>query len=103
MWGEQMSFPATFEEFVNQYKIIDKDQVYTNGSDLIPVFRVEQWLEHMEKNVREVVHGKWVLESDEEMPNPMFKLVKCSICNNKTGHTFTYCPNCGTLMDGGRI
>lgn len=46
--------------------------------------------------------GKWILESDEEMPNPMFKLVKCSVCDNKTGHTFTYCPCCGTLMNGGR-
>jgi hypothetical protein len=44
--GEQMTFPETFEEFAEQYKIVDKEQVYTNGTELIPIFRVKQWLEH---------------------------------------------------------
>ena len=46
--SEQMTFPETFDEFVEQYKVVDKEQVYTNGSILIPVFRVKQWLEHCE-------------------------------------------------------
>ena len=41
-----MEFPETFEEFAEQYKIVDKHEVYTNGTALIPIFRVEQWLEH---------------------------------------------------------
>ena len=41
-----MTFPETFEEFAEQYKIIDDEEVYTNGSELIPIFRVKQWLEH---------------------------------------------------------
>ena len=44
---EQMEFPDTFEEFVGQYGFKDKEEVYTNGCDLIPVFRVKQWLEHI--------------------------------------------------------
>lgn len=44
--GELMDFPETFEEFAKQYQIIDKQEVYTNGAELIPVFRVQQWLEH---------------------------------------------------------
>lgn len=44
---ETMEFPATFEEFVDSYKINDTNQVYTNGSDLIPVMRVQQWMEHV--------------------------------------------------------
>lgn len=42
--------------------------------------------------------GHWVLESDEEEPNPMFKLVKCSTCGNKANHTYKFCPNCGAKM-----
>lgn len=42
--------------------------------------------------------GRWVLESDEEEPNPMFKLVKCSTCGNKANHTYKFCPNCGAKM-----
>ena len=42
--------------------------------------------------------GNWVLESDEEEPNPMFKLVKCSTCGNKANHTYKFCPHCGAKM-----
>jgi hypothetical protein len=48
---EMMDFPKTWREFVEYYGFLDKKQVYTNGSVLIPVFRVEQWLEHI-KNRR---------------------------------------------------
>lgn len=41
-----MTFPATFKEFAEQYKIVDKEEVYTNGVELIPIFRVEQWLDN---------------------------------------------------------
>lgn len=44
--GDIMSFPKTAEEFINDYKFKDRFEVYTNGSDLIPVFRVKQMLEH---------------------------------------------------------
>lgn len=44
--GERMNFPNTFDEFAEQYGFTDKEEVYTNGSHLIPVFRVKQWLEH---------------------------------------------------------
>jgi hypothetical protein len=43
-----MDFPDTFEEFCKQYSFVDKEHIYTNGSKLIPVFRVMQWLEHIQ-------------------------------------------------------
>lgn len=43
MSGETMKFPTKFDEFIEQYKITDTEQIYTNGADLIPVFRVKQW------------------------------------------------------------
>lgn len=41
-----MAFPKTAEEFIEQYKFTDTKQEYTNGAELIPVFRVKQMLEH---------------------------------------------------------
>ena len=45
--AETMMFPATFDEFAEQYGFKDKQEVYTNGSELIQVFRVRQWLDHI--------------------------------------------------------
>lgn len=44
--GDQMSFPDTIEEFLEQYSFKDRKEEYTNGAKLIPVFRVLQALEH---------------------------------------------------------
>lgn len=46
MSGDKMEFPETFEEFARDYGFKDDKEIYTNGSDLIPVFRVKQWLDH---------------------------------------------------------
>lgn len=46
MMGDVMEFPETFEEFAKAYSIVDREEVYTNGAKLIPVFRVKQWLEN---------------------------------------------------------
>ena len=43
-------FPETVEEFMEQYKIVDRKEVYTNGSELIPIFRMKQWFEHEKMN-----------------------------------------------------
>ena len=47
--GEQMEFPETFEKFAKEYGFKDNKEIYTNGSELIPIFRVKQWLEHDNK------------------------------------------------------
>ena len=44
--SDVMIFPETVEEFMEQYNVVDSEQVYTNGSELIPIFRMKQWLEH---------------------------------------------------------
>lgn len=45
MMGEIMQFPETVEEFMQQYKITDSEQIYTNGAELVPIFRMQQWFE----------------------------------------------------------
>ena len=42
--------------------------------------------------------GFWRLETDEEMPNYMFKLVVCSECGEASGLSSRFCPNCGARM-----
>ena len=39
-----MEFPKTPEEFIKEYKFVDKQSVYTNCEELIPVFRVQQMM-----------------------------------------------------------
>ena len=42
--------------------------------------------------------GTWRLETDEEEPNPMFKLIVCSACGKTANNTYNFCPECGTKM-----
>lgn len=44
--GETMNFPETIKEFLEDYSFIDREEIYTNGSQLIQLFRVYQALEH---------------------------------------------------------
>lgn len=45
---EIIDFPDTFDEFCEQFQITDNEKIYSNGIEFIPVFRVKQWLEHIE-------------------------------------------------------
>lgn len=56
--ADAMTFPKTVDEFMEQYKIVDVEEVYTNGAELVPIFRMKQWFEHSEK------HGRWVPVSE---------------------------------------
>ena len=47
-----MEFPVIVEEFMEQYKIVDSDHVYTNGSELVPIFRMRQWFEHLDSAIK---------------------------------------------------
>lgn len=44
--GENMNYPENPIDFIKQYSFSDKQQIYTNGSELISVFRVGQMIEH---------------------------------------------------------
>lgn len=72
MSGDVMMFPDTWEEFEEDYGFTDKEEIYTNGSRLIPSFRVEQWLEHIEhktsivqcKDCKHLSKSQWVTNLD---------------------------------------
>lgn len=44
--GDMMTFPATVEEFMEQYKMTDIEHVYSNGTEYVPIYRMKQWFEH---------------------------------------------------------
>lgn len=99
MSGDIMTFPKTVDEFMERYKITDTEHVYTNGAELVPVFRMKQWFEHIE--AEPIRHGKW--EYDVETAG-----FKCTECGKRIwGMTLeiasgdiNYCPKCGAKMDG---
>ena len=49
--ADKMEFPKTMREFIDNHSFNDIEEVYTNGAELVPVFRVEQALEHYEKEI----------------------------------------------------
>ena len=50
--ADTMGFPNTMKEFIDIFSFKDSEEIYTNGTELIPVFRVEQALEHYTKEKR---------------------------------------------------
>lgn len=44
--GDTMAFPASVEEFMEQYKMTDTEHVYSNGTEYVPIYRMKQWFEH---------------------------------------------------------
>ena len=70
-----MTFPETLDEFLEQYQFKDSEEIYTNGSMLIPVFRVKQWAEHIPAvDAVEVVRCRECVHSDiypEDTDNTM--------------------------------
>ena len=43
---DAMTFPDNWEDFINDYSFEDTEEIYTNCSALIPVFRVKQLIDH---------------------------------------------------------
>ena len=91
--ADMMNFPKRWEDFLHDYEFEDTRRIYTNGSKLIPSFRVKQMMEHYAP----VRHGRW-----ENITGGMVTLGDCSECKVRQPVIGTnYCKNCGAKMDGG--
>lgn len=99
MSGDVMEFPRTSEEFCGQYSFFDKDEVYTNGSLLIPVFRVEQMVEHYfgGKVGKMSCYSERTCNLIEDGDS-----LHCSNCGGgaekQSWAYWRYCPNCGSRV-----
>lgn len=99
-----MQFPNDWQDFLSQYSFADDKQIYTNGSDLIPVFRAIQLIEHLLQERPKQVRGYWKKDSQ-------FSSVFCSKCGFPAIEQYIcdsippkqylseYCPWCGAKMD----
>ena len=73
--ADMMNFPKRWEDFLHDYEFEDARRIYTNGSRLIPSFRVKQMMEHYAP----VRHGRWVEQGEYAV---------CMECkNDKSGKT----------------
>jgi len=51
---DMMDFPPTFEEFIDKYSFKDEEEIYTNGDELIPSYRVMQAWDHYTRNIKDI-------------------------------------------------
>ena len=96
--GDIMTFPKRWEDFLHDYEFEDARRIYTNGSRLIPSFRVKQMMEHYAP----VVHGHFVHDGTRFAGGVDWW--HCSNCGGPASGVetrFVYCPFCGSRMDGG--
>ena len=92
---DMQMFPDTVEEFMEQYKMVDTENVYSNGIEYVPIFRMKQWFEkHPERK-----KGHWIHISDDVDGNSWYE---CSCCHKGEVHVpiieVAYCWNCGADM-----
>lgn len=66
--GDMMTFPASVEEFMEQYKMTDTEHVYSNGTEYVPIYRMKQWFEHC--------RNQQLLTID------VVPVVRCQYCNH---------------------
>jgi hypothetical protein len=72
--NDQMKFPETFDEFAEDFGFKDREEIYTNGAELIPVFRVKQWIEHDIQPMN--VTNRWIPIS-ERLPEVGSEVLVC--------------------------
>ena len=66
-----MTFPDTVEKFMEQYKIVDTDGIYmSKGAELVPIFRMRQWFEHLPSAQPEIEER--MSETEQNVPNDDF-------------------------------
>lgn len=63
--SDLMEFPETVEEFMEEYKMVDTDQVYSNGTEYVPIFRMKQWFQ-----AHEAIPIEWIEEHLKKHEGP---------------------------------
>ena len=62
-----MMFPNTVREFMEQYKMVDTEHIYSNGIEYVPIFRMEQWFAHQADIPRWIPVTDGLPEEDKEV------------------------------------
>ena len=40
----------SLDDFMEYYKMVDTEEIYSNGTEFVPIFRVKQWEEYNNKD-----------------------------------------------------
>lgn len=88
-----MTFPDTVEEFMEQYKIVDTEHVYTNGTEFVPIYRMKQWFEHLPPV--QPKKGHWITY---HYISENWSECECDQCHKYAKVAYNFCPNCGADM-----
>ena len=96
MGGDMMMFPDTVEEYMEQYKVVDRDHAISNGAEFIPVFRMRQWFDHLQAHTNA---DRIRAMSDEELADWFFNefFRKVPYCRKEECYEDTPCEEC--LLD----
>ena len=86
-----MQFPKKWEQFLRDYEFKDSEGFYTNGSMLIPSFRVKQMMKHYLPK-----RGRWKYYHKQG-------IAVCTNCSFERNVDDNFgraiaCPNCGADM-----
>ena len=73
--GDMMTFPASVEEFMEQYKMTDTEHVYSNGMEYVPIYRMKQWFEHCRNQQRPTIDAV-----------PVVRCRECKHCDPENHH-----------------
>ena len=70
-----MYFPGTVEEFMEQYKVIDTDGIYmSKGCTLVPIFRMKQWFEHLQKSCDDTISRQVAIDALDEIRHALWEI-----------------------------
>jgi len=101
-----MTFPNNWHTFLDEYSFKDTEKIYTNGSNLIPTFRVEQLIEHYFLNSRpKAMRILSPFQNKEDNANDNYQY-ECSNCDYGDVHAKSahvpYCWHFGAEMEDER-
>lgn len=95
--ADYMNFPKRWEDFLHDYEFEDSRRIYTNGSRLIPSFRVKQMMEHyFPADVEPIPTARWKYYKKQN-------IAVCTNCSFERDLDLNFgmaisCPNCGAKM-----
>ena len=93
-----MMFPDTVEEFMESYKVVDVEHIYSNGVEFVPINRMRQWFQHQPERKK----GKWIpvtkiyKVTDGQFPQTHIEWVDATEPDEVDG---VRCSECGTVYD----
>ena len=80
----------SLDDFMESYKITDTEKIYSNGMELVPIFRVKQWFEYNNQD-KEIERLHSIIEEVREF------IYKCN--DGKQGINYSGCSKLLEILD----